>query len=186
MVRSYDLRMKRKLFARTLTFAATAGAVILLASCSTVETRISGHPEIYQSLSPQDQALVSRGQIRTGMSQNGVWLAWGSPDQRVIGNMRGRSTETWVYVTYTYAYPYGYPWGYPYGPYGRFYGSFGFVGVSHIHHHHHRSFVFVGDPFFDPFFYPYYFPPSVPVPNKTVTFSNGRVVSFQMLAGPYR
>jgi hypothetical protein len=176
--------MKRRLVFRALTFA--AAATVLLTGCSTVETRISGHPEIYQSLSPHDQALVSRGQIRTGMSQNGVWLAWGSPDQRVVGSMRGTPTETWVYITYTYAYPYGYPWGYPYGPYGRFYGSFGFVGVSRVHHHHHRTFVFVGDPFFDPFFYPTYFPPSIPVPYKTVTFSNGRVVSFQMLAGPYR
>jgi hypothetical protein len=174
--------MKRKLIARTLTFAATAGAAVLFASCSTVGTRISGHPEIYQSLSPQDQALVSRGQIRPGMSQNAVWLAWGSPDQRVVGDMRGRLAETWVYVTYTYAYPYGYP----YGPPGPFVGSFGFVGVSRIHHHFHRTFVFVGDPFFDPFFFPAYFPPSIPVPYKTVTFSNGRVVSFQTLAGPYR
>lgn len=114
------------------------------------------------------------------MSQNAVWLAWGSPDQRVVGDMRGRPAETWVYVTYTYAYPYGYP----YGPPGPFVGSFGFVGVTRVHHN--RTFVFVGDPFFDPFFYPYYFPPSIPVPYKTVTFSNGRVVSFQALAGPYR
>jgi len=172
--------MRRKLFFGALTFAA-AVSVLFLTSCSTVGTRISGHPEIYQSLSPQDQALVSRGQIRVGMSQNAVWLAWGSPEQRAIGNMRGRLAETWVYVTYTYAYPYGYPYG---PPYGGFSGSFGFVGVSRVHHH--RTFVFFGDPFFDPFFYPGYFPPSIPVPYKTVTFSNGRVVSFQMLAGPYR
>jgi hypothetical protein len=83
---------------------------IILASCSTTETRISGHPEIYQSLSPRDQALMSQGQIRDGMSPNAVYLAWGSSDRKIVGNMRGRPTETWVYVHYTtYSYPYPYP-----------------------------------------------------------------------------
>jgi hypothetical protein len=45
--------------------------------------------------------------------------------------------------------------------------------------------VFFGDPFFDPFFYSY-IPPSIPYPTKTVTFGNGRVVSFQYLVPPYR
>ena len=105
--------MKRAFFFRTLAFTIVASALIL-ASCSTTETRISGHPEIYQTLSPRDQTLVSQGQIRAGMSQNAVWLAWGSPDRKIVGNMRGRPTETWIYVNYTTA-PYGY--GYPYGPY---------------------------------------------------------------------
>src|SRR5438477_13073295 len=105
--------MKRLSFCRSLTLGIAASALIL-ASCSTTETRISGHPEIYQSLSSRDQALVSQGQIRAGMSQNAVWLAWGSPDRKIVGNMRGRPSETWIYVSYTTA-PYGY--GYPYGPY---------------------------------------------------------------------
>jgi hypothetical protein len=182
MVQLYDLRMKRQLFVRALT-SGVAAVALFFAGCSTTESRISDHPEIYQSLSPNDQALVSQGQIRAGMSQNAVWLAWGSPEQKAVGDMRGRPTETWVYVTYTSAYPYAYP----YHGYGRFYGGFGFVGISggRHHHHHHRSFVFFGDPFYDPFFYSY-IPPSIPVPYRTVTFSNGRVVSFQYLVAPYR
>jgi hypothetical protein len=180
--------MKRQLFLRALTLGVAAGG-LLLASCSTTESRISNHPEIYQTLSSDDQALVSQGQIRIGMSENAVWLAWGSPDQRVVGNMRGRQTETWIYITYTSAYPYG-GYGSPYRGYGRFYGGFGyggfgFISAHRVHHHHHRSFVFFGDPFYDPFYYSY-IPPSIPVPYKTVTFSNGRVVSFQSLVAPYR
>jgi outer membrane protein assembly factor BamE (lipoprotein component of BamABCDE complex) len=72
--------MKRQFFFRALTLGLSASAIILT-SCSTTETRISNHPEIYQSLSPRDQALVSQGQIRTGMSENAVCLAWGSPEQ---------------------------------------------------------------------------------------------------------
>src|SRR5437762_4722235 len=128
--------MTRPFFFRTLTFGIAASALVL-ASCSTTETRISGRSEIYQTLSPKDQALVSQGQIRTGMSQNAVWLAWGSPDRKIVGNMRGRPTETWIYVNYTTA-PYGY--GYPYGPYRYGYGyGFGFTSVGFVggHHHHH-------------------------------------------------
>jgi hypothetical protein len=135
-----------------------AAVVLTLTSCSTPQTRISDHPDLYQSLSPRDQALVGQGQIRYGMSRNAVWLAWGSPDSKVIGNMRGHSTETWVYVYYV-TYPYYYPY---YGPYG-------------------PGFGFFGDPFYDPFYYSL-IPPSIPYPNKTVTFSNSRVMSFQYLA----
>jgi hypothetical protein len=147
--------MKRQSLSGALTFAIAAGA-LLLTSCSTIESRISENPEIYRNLSSRDQALVNQGQIRYGMSRNAVWLAWGSPDLKVIGNMRGHSTETWIYVHYA-TYPY-YPY---YGPYG-------------------PGFGFFGDPFYDPFYYSL-IPPSIPYPYKTVTFSNGRVVSFQYL-----
>jgi hypothetical protein len=143
--------MKRQSFSGALTFGIAAGALVLT-SCSTIESRISDHPEIYRNLSSRDQALVNQGQIRAGMSANAVWLAWGSPDAKVIGNMRGHSTETWIYMYY--AYPYYY-----YGPYGP---------------------GFFGDPFYDPFYYSL-IPPSISYPYKVVTFSNGRVVSFQYL-----
>jgi hypothetical protein len=96
--------------------------------------------------------------------------------------MRGRPTETWIYVNYaTYPYPY-------YGPYGPGFGyGFGFTGGGFVGRHHHRgrSFVFFGDPFYDPFYYSY-IPPSIPYPTKTATFANGRVMSFQYLVPPYR
>src|SRR4029079_5759593 len=144
--------MRRRFFP-----GATVLAVLMLASCSTPQTRISDHPGFYQSLSPRDQALVSQGKIRYGMSRNAVWLAWGSPDSKVIGNMRGHSTETWVYVYYA-TYPYYYP----------YYGSYA------------RCFGFSGDPFYDQFYYSL-IPPSISYPNKIVTFPNSRVMSFQYL-----
>ena len=168
--------MKRRIF--PLAFGLVAGALILT-GCSTTESRISEHPEIFNNLSPGDQALVSQGKIRSGMSQNAVWLAWGSPEQKAEGAMRGRATETWIYVnTTTYPYPYHGPYAYGYPGFG-----FGAVGVVRRHHHHGRSFVFFGDPFYDPFFYSY-IPPSISYPYKTVTFSNGRVMSFQYLVPP--
>jgi hypothetical protein len=172
--------MKRQFFFRSLALG-MLGSALIFTGCATTESRISDHPEIFNSLSPRDQALVRQGQIRAGMSQNAVWLAWGSPEQKAVGDMRGRPTETWVYVNYTTApYGYGYGYDYPYGP------GFGFGGVGFVRTHHHgRGFFFFGDPFYDPFYYSY-IPPSIPYPYKTVTFSNGRVMSFQYLVPPYR
>jgi hypothetical protein len=171
------LGMKRQILSAALVIGVAASALIIT-SCETTENRISKHPEIYQGLSANDQALVSHGQIRPGMSQNAVWLAWGGPDRKITGNMRGQATETWIYVHYeTAPYPYYGPgWGYGYG-----FGG----GVAIVHRRHHgRAFVFFGDPFYDPFFYSY-IPASVSVPYKTVTFVNGRVVSFQYMERPY-
>jgi hypothetical protein len=181
MPRLYDFSMNGRLFLKALTLGFVVSA-ICLTGCETLENRISEHQDVFNSLSPRDQALVREGKIRSGMSQNGVWLAWGSPEQKTEGEMRGRPTETWIYVA-TRTAPYGSAY-YPYYGYGPgFYGGFGGVGVFRTHHH--GRFVFFGDPFYDPFYYSY-IPPTISVPYKTVTFSNGRVMSFQYLVPPYR
>jgi hypothetical protein len=164
-----------------------AASMLILTSCETTQDRISKNPEIYQRLSTSDQALVTKGQIRGGMSQNAVWLAWGSPDRKIVGNMAGRSTETWIYIYYATNpyYPYYGPWGpWAYNTPGLAYGfAYTSVGAAtgSVHHHGGCNFVFFGSPFYDPFFYSY-IPPSIPYPGKVVTFSNGRVMSFQYLA----
>lgn len=144
--------MKRRFFLHASTLAVVIGALILT-SCSTPQTRISEHPDLYQSLSHRDQALVNQGQIRIGMSRTAVWLAWSSPDRKIVGNMGGGQTETWLYIYYATYYPPDGPW----GPWGYF-----------------------GDPFYDPFYYSYI--PSIPYPAKVVTFARGRVISFQYVA----
>jgi hypothetical protein len=159
------------------------GAVgLCLTSCETLDHRISEHPDIFNSLSARDQALVRQGQIRSGMSMNAVWLAWGSANAKTQGEMRGHATETWIYTTYRYA-PYGSAY-YPYYGYGPYWGGGLGFGVGVTRFHHHRGFVFFGDPFYDPFYYSY-IPPTIEVPYRVVTFSNGRVMSFQYLSSGY-
>jgi len=102
--------MKRRFFLRAATLSLATGALVLT-SCSTPQTRISDHPDLYQTLSHRDRALVGQGQVRIGMPRTAVWLAWGSPDRKIVGNMGGGPTETWIYSYYA-TYPY-YP---PYGP----------------------------------------------------------------------
>ena len=97
-----------------LTFAITACAMTL-SGCATPGGRISQHPEIYQSLSSRDQALVSQGQIRQGMTTEAVWLAWGTPDQKIPASIHNRPAETWVYSRYETPPSYGGP--YYYGPF---------------------------------------------------------------------
>ena len=141
--------MKRRFFLKVSMVAIATGALVLT-SCSTPQTRISEHSDLYQGLSQKDQALVSQGQIRIGMSRSAVWLAWGSPDRKIVGNMGGGRTETWIY-TYYVSYPY-----YPYYPPLDYY---------------------FGAPLFDPFCYSW-FPQTIPYPGKVVTFAHGRVASF--------
>ena len=145
--------MRRRFFVEASTFALATGPLILT-SCSTPQTRISEHRDLYHSLSHRDQALVGEGQVRIGMSRTAVWLAWGSPDRKIVGNMSGGATETWLYIYYAPYYP-------PYAPWG--------------------PWAYFGDPFYDPFYYSY-IPPSIPYPGKVVTFAKSRVVSFQYVA----
>jgi len=180
MSRLYHFFMKT--ISKTLLLG-LAAVGLCLTSCETLDNRISEHQDMFNTLSAGDQALVRAGKIRSGMSMNAVWLAWGSPEQKTSGEMRGHATESWIYVESRTA-PYGSAY-YPYYGYGPgFYGGFG-GGLGVIRTHHHGRFVFFGDPFYDPFYYSY-IPPTIAVPYKTVTFSNGRVMSFQYLAGPYR
>jgi hypothetical protein len=95
-------------------FAIIATALLFI-SCGTPGTRISQHPDIYQGLSSRDQALVSQGQIRLGMRMDAVWLAWGTPEQKIPGYAHGGPTETWVYLRYETPPSYGVP--YYYGPF---------------------------------------------------------------------
>ena len=147
--------MKRRFFLRASTLAVATGTLILT-SCSTPQTRISEHPDLYQSLSHRDQALVSQGQIRIGMSRTAVWLAWGSPDRKIVGNMGGGPTETWLYIYYATL-----------------------TRTTRVR----PLDVYFGAPLYDPFCYSW-FPPSIPYPGKVVTFAHGRVVSFQYVTSP--
>ena len=168
--------MKRQIFSGALA-ALVAVAALFLASCETPQTRIAKRPEVYNALSGTDQALVSQGRIREGMSQDAVYLAWGAPNQRGHGRNRGSNVETWIYFSTTSGdyYPSHFRYGYGFG--------YGFGG-SYLHRHRsgrlHRHFYY--DPFYDPFFYSR--TPLVTYPERTVSFQRGRVVAYQLLPAP--
>jgi hypothetical protein len=145
--------MKRLPLLRLLAFA-LASVALTLTGCSTQQTRISDHPDLYQSLSRREQTLVSQGQIRTGMSRTAVWLAWGSPDRKVVGNTGAGRRETWVYISYATSpcYP-------CYGPWDPVFG----IPLNWT-------------------FYDSDLPPGIPYPARVVTFAKERVVAFHYVA----
>jgi hypothetical protein len=107
---------------------------LLMAGCSTVESRIRDNPQVFESLSPSDQALVRRGQIRVGLPKSAVLLALGKPDHMRNGVRMGRSFEAWIYTTtqtefvpgyYPGLYQFGYYRYHRYFPYHRFGGFYG-------------------------------------------------------------
>ncbi|CAN5354992.1 hypothetical protein BH20VER3_BH20VER3_11110 [soil metagenome] len=156
--------------------ACIATGALVLSGCSTIGSRIDENRAAFEQLPPKERALVSQGQISGGMSQQAVYIAWGQPQQKASGIVRGAPTETWVYTLTTAAYgPGGYGGlGYGYGGWG-YSGRIGFYG-RHGRYRYYGSFI---DPFWDPFYYP--FPATVSYPVKTVSFQRGRVVAFQLL-----
>jgi hypothetical protein len=165
-------------FSQWALLACIAAGALFLASCSTVSTRIDANRAAFDQLSPADRALVSQGKIRSGMSQQAVYIAWGQPQQKATGMVHNTATETWVYTVSTAAYGpyYGPGW---YGGWGGFSGNVAFVGRRHGR----RVFASFADPFWDPFYYP--FPATVQYPVKTVSFQNGRVMAFQFFTPGY-
>src|SRR6266511_1076106 len=83
-----------KCVALTFGIAATA---LFVTSCGTPGTRIYKHPDIYQGLSSRDQALVSQGQIRQGISMHAVLQACPTPHPTIPRYSPAGPTETWIY-----------------------------------------------------------------------------------------
>ena len=100
-------------------------AAALFASCTsnTPQGRIEKDPARYGKLSSNDRSLVDAGKIRTGMSQDAVYLAWGKPNSVSKGGDGGSTTERWTYTGQTpvwsnqFAVSYGSGYGRCRGPY---------------------------------------------------------------------
>lgn len=72
---------------------------VVLAGCarSTVETRRQERWGAYTGLSPEHQQMVDRGEVKYGMNEDAVYIAWGKPRQVLqAGDAKGETT-TWLY-----------------------------------------------------------------------------------------
>ena len=81
----------------TALFAAVALATLSGCASSTIEKRRVERQPAYQALAPEQRGLVDRGQIRIGMNQDAVYIAWGKPAQKVQAEGVEGLTETWLY-----------------------------------------------------------------------------------------
>jgi hypothetical protein len=75
-------------------------ALLLAVGCATqatVETRRTERISAYNALPADERALVDQGQIRAGMGEDAVYIAWGKPAQVLrSGDASGEQT-TWLY-----------------------------------------------------------------------------------------
>ena len=109
-----------------LTVLSLIAGLVLLAGCSTPESRIAKQPEAFARLTPDQQQMIKEGKVGVGFDMGMVQLALGDPDRiRERTDLNGK-TEVWTYVTYEssdgmllYRGYYHRGWGgYGYHPYG--------------------------------------------------------------------
>jgi hypothetical protein len=110
-------------------------AVLVLAGCSTPDTRIRANPEVFNRLSPYEQDLIRAGQVAIGFDQEMVRLAVGEPDRVWMRTDTEGSSEAWSYTTYETAD------GFPLyrGFYHRYYGGWGH-GWAHGYYPYYLSY----------------------------------------------
>ena len=78
----------------------TLSIVLLLAGCATrptVESRRAERAAAYSELSPEHRQLVDAGQIKVGMNEDAVFIAWGQPAQVLQSEDGGGRVTTWLY-----------------------------------------------------------------------------------------
>lgn len=68
--------------------------MILLAGCSTAQSRSKEKQAAFDKLSAKQQAAVLDGRVETGMTRDAVYIAFGPPDR----TSRDGSIERWIYT----------------------------------------------------------------------------------------
>lgn len=80
-------------------FACLLVACVVLAGCasSTIESRRQERRAAYEGLSPELKMLVDQGQIKVGMSQDAVYIAWGPPTEVLQSESPEGALTTWQF-----------------------------------------------------------------------------------------
>jgi hypothetical protein len=68
------------------------------ATKTTIQSRQQERSGAYAALTPEQRALIDQGQIKSGMSEDAVYVAWGRPSELLKGESGGNPTTTWVYT----------------------------------------------------------------------------------------
>lgn len=77
-----------------------AVAVLLLAGCSTVESRIKEKPAAFAALDPAAQEKLRKGVVEIGNTSDLVYIALGKPDDKIFKITKNGEDETWIYNNY--------------------------------------------------------------------------------------
>lgn len=74
-----------------------AGLLTGCATGTTIAARKQERAASYAALPAETQALIDRGQIRRGMSEDAVYIAWGKPSQILQQEDQHGAITTWLY-----------------------------------------------------------------------------------------
>ena len=72
---------------------------LLAAGCATsnINSRKLERSPAYAALTPEQRALVDRGEIKVGLTMDAVYVAWGQPSQIMASESGAGATTTWIY-----------------------------------------------------------------------------------------
>lgn len=73
---------------------------LVLAGCSTIDSRIHEKAAVFNQLSPADQAKILQGIIAVGFTPDMVYMALGKPTEIRERTEEGSQETLWVYSTY--------------------------------------------------------------------------------------
>ena len=83
-----------------MSWIVVVGLGLLVAGCSTPETRIKGNPMAFEQLTAEQQDLVREGRVGIGFGPEAVKLALGEPDRVWMRKDKSGESESWSYTVY--------------------------------------------------------------------------------------
>lgn len=88
---------RRFLYVKQIALILFAGLIVAGCQTSTVESRRLERSAAYEALSLEMKALVDAGQLKVGMSEDAVFIAWGQPSEILQSESTGGRETTWLY-----------------------------------------------------------------------------------------
>ncbi|MBS0632909.1 MAG: hypothetical protein JSS11_13420 [Verrucomicrobia bacterium] len=79
-------------------FVLIAALGLLLAGCSTIDSRIKERSDSFTKLNKKQQQMVQNGYIAVGMPEDAVYMALDKPEKIIPG--AGPGEDTWVYANF--------------------------------------------------------------------------------------
>ena len=89
----------RKITTRLLR-AAAGLAFVLLAACSTINSRIQANSAVFDALPLETQERIRKGIVEVGYTPQMVYIAMGDPTEKRSSRSASRDRETWIYSVY--------------------------------------------------------------------------------------
>lgn len=91
------VQMYRRLIVKQIFLILLGVWLVTGCATSTIESRRLEREASFSALSPEFQTLVNAGEIRRGMSQDAVYVAWGKPSQILQREDQQGVVTAWLY-----------------------------------------------------------------------------------------